>query len=76
MIENDAQLDQTLTEIARMYRALAALRRDVQPQSSEWFALLAEGPLDEIARMEADVARYCGRTDAELALRLTSSRDG
>ena len=31
MITNDAELSQTMEQLERMYRALAALRRDVFP---------------------------------------------
>jgi hypothetical protein len=58
MIEDDAQLQQVLDQIARMYRALAALRHEVLPLNSRQFALLAEGPIDEIEKLEAEVREY------------------
>lgn len=65
MISNDQQLDQAMAQIARLYRALAALRRDVYPVSEQQFFVMAEGPLDEIKALEAAVNSYTGRQDAE-----------
>jgi hypothetical protein len=64
MIENDQQLNQTIEQLAGMYRALAALRREVKPKSEQWFAVMAEGPLDMIARLKAEIEAYTGETDA------------
>ncbi|HVC97172.1 MAG TPA: hypothetical protein VND64_26065 [Pirellulales bacterium] len=62
MIENDAQLDQAIEQLGRMYRAMAALRRDVLLASPSRFSLLAEGPLDEIERLEVEINSYTGAT--------------
>ncbi len=62
MIVNDAQLDQAVAQLGRMYRAMAALRREVLPVSPSQFALLAEGPLDEIERLEEQINAYTGAT--------------
>jgi hypothetical protein len=45
MIKNDHEFQQTLEQLERMYRALAALRKDVLPKNPRTFAVLAEGPL-------------------------------
>lgn len=63
MITNDAELGQTLAQMERMYRALAALRRDVYPINPRQFALLAEGPEEEIRRMQAAIDTYTGRDE-------------
>lgn len=60
MIENDAQLNLTLEQMGRMYRALADLRREVLPKSRQWFNLMAQGPVDEIRKMQAEVDAYTG----------------
>ena len=65
MITNDAELSQAQEQMQRMYRALAALRRDVYPINPQQFALLAEGPQDEIDRFQQQIDTYTGR--AELA---------
>jgi type II secretory pathway component PulJ len=67
MISNDAELRQTMEQMERMYRALAALRREVYPVNPQQFALLAEGPQDELLRLQQQIDAYTGRSDlAEL----------
>ena len=67
MITNDAELSQSMEQLERMYRALAALRRDVYPVSRQQFALLAEGPEEEIRRLQEAIDIYTGRSElAEL----------
>jgi hypothetical protein len=61
MIENDAQLDQALEVMGLMYRALAGLRKDILPRSRPWFNLMAQGPADEIRRIQAEIDAYTGR---------------
>ena len=63
MITNDAELSQTMEQLERMYRALAALRRDVFPVSPRQFALLAEGPEEEILRFQQAIDQYTGRNE-------------
>jgi hypothetical protein len=65
MITSDEQLNQAVEQIGRMYRALAALRREVLPLSEKQFALMAEGPLDEIRRLEEGINAYTGKDAAE-----------
>lgn len=62
MITNDTELSQAVEQLERMYRALAALRRDVLPLNPRQFALLAEGPQDEISRFQQAIDAYTGRT--------------
>jgi hypothetical protein len=63
MITNDAELSQALEQMQRMYRALAALRRDVYPINPQRFALLAEGPQDELERFQQQIDDYTGRSE-------------
>ncbi len=63
MITNDLELGQALEQMERMYRALAALRRDVYPINPSQFALLAEGPEDELQRLQREIDVYTGRTE-------------
>jgi hypothetical protein len=51
MIADERQLNHAIEQLARMYRALAALREQVLPHSQAQFALMAEGPLDEIRKL-------------------------
>ena len=60
MIDNDAQLQQALEQMARMCRALAALRSDLLSRNRQQFAMMAEGPLEQIRRLEQEVSAYLG----------------
>jgi hypothetical protein len=75
MITNDEQLNQAVERLGGMYRAMAALRAEVLPLNARNFALMAEGPLDEIRRMQAEIDAYVGveaaeEHDADVWLRL------
>ncbi len=63
MISNDSELGQAIDQMERMYRAIAALRREVYPTSPQQFALMAEGPLDELARLHELVDAYTGKAE-------------
>jgi hypothetical protein len=65
MITNDDQLQQAVEQLGRMYRAMAALRAEVLPVNARQFALMAEGPVDEIRRLQAQIDAYTGREAAE-----------
>ena len=65
MIRNDEQLALAMEQLGRMYRALADLRKEVLPLNARNFAILAEGPVDEIRRLEEHIGDYTGRTVAE-----------
>jgi hypothetical protein len=58
MIQNAEQFEQTLHAMGTMYRALGDLRAELWPQYPNKYALFAQGPLDEIQRMQADIDRY------------------
>src|SRR5262245_59225105 len=66
MITSDDQLTQAIEQVGRMYRALAALKREVSPVSPRNFGLLAEGPLEEIRRLEEAIDAYTGKVDAAI----------
>jgi hypothetical protein len=65
MIKNDAELMQTLEQLQRMYRALADLRQEVLPKNPRTFALMAEGPLDHIRRLQDGIDAYVGAAQVE-----------
>ena len=65
MIQNDAEFQQTLEQLGRMYHALAELRRDILPKNPRNFAVLAEGPVEQIRRLQEEVKIYSGATKAE-----------
>jgi hypothetical protein len=62
MITNERQLEQGLDQMERMCRALSALSAEVLPQNRRQFALMAEGPLEEIRRLEEEVRVYIDQT--------------
>lgn len=55
MIGKETILDQTVEQLELMSKALAALRREHLPLQPKTFALLAEGPLEEIRRLQAEI---------------------
>jgi hypothetical protein len=63
MIQNDAQLQQAIGQIERLYQGLDALRGDILPKNPRNFAVLAEGPLDEIHKLQAEIDQYIGRLE-------------
>jgi hypothetical protein len=65
MIKNDAEFQQTVEQMERMYRALADLRREVFPKNARTFALMAEGPLDYIRQFQEEIETYVGTTQVE-----------
>ncbi len=58
MIQNHKQLQQAIEQIERLYHGLDALRADVLPKNPRNFAILAEGPLDEIHKLQGEIDRY------------------
>jgi hypothetical protein len=60
MISNDEQLGQALEAMGFLYRAMASLRKEVLPKSRKWFNLMAEGPVDEIRKIQAEIDAYTG----------------
>ena len=51
----EAILTQTMEQLERMNDALAALRREWLPGQPRKFAILAEGPLEEMRRLQTEV---------------------
>jgi len=39
------------------------LKKEVQPKSRQWYKLMAEGPEEEIKRLQADVDDYLARRE-------------
>jgi len=63
MIQTEAQLQQALEQIENLCRAVQALRADVFPKNPRNFAILAEGPVDEIRKLQAHVDDYLTRLE-------------
>ena len=58
MIENTEQLYQAIEQMGRMQRTLESYRSDILPKNRRNFAVFAEGPLDEIRNLQAEIASY------------------
>jgi hypothetical protein len=65
MIRNDEGLAQALEAMGDMHRALVSLRNDILPKNPRNLAVYAEGPADEIRKLEEQVNEYSGRWAAE-----------
>jgi hypothetical protein len=56
-MKTEAVLTQTMDQLERMSEALTALRQELLPDQPKKFAILAEGPLEEMRRLQAEVAQ-------------------
>ena len=63
MIENTEQLHQAIEQMGRMQRILESYRADILPKNPRNFALFAEGPLDEIRKLQAEIDQYISRLE-------------
>src|SRR6266700_1687126 len=64
MIQTEAQLQQAIEQIENLCGAVEALRKDIFPQNPRNFAILAEGPVDEIRKLQALIDDYLSRLEA------------
>ena len=67
MIENDQQLQQATEALGDLYRALASYRSKILPANPRNYAVIAQGPLDEIRKIRAEIDDYLGLQDEEVA---------
>jgi len=67
MIQNDSQLQQAIEQIERLYRGLDSLRADILPKNPRNFAVFAEGPLDEIRKLQNEISDYIARLEQPAA---------
>ena len=63
MIENTEQLQQAIEQMGRMQRILDSYRADILPKNPRNFAVFAEGPLDEIRKLQAEISEYLSRLE-------------
>lgn len=61
MIENDKQMKLTQECIELMQNSLDSLRKTVLPKSQVWYDIMAEGPLDELNKLQAEIDDYLVR---------------
>jgi hypothetical protein len=60
MIHSEVGLKQTIDLLAGQYHALASLHRDIAPQNHANFLVLAEGPIEQIQRLQQEINEYLG----------------
>jgi len=70
MKNTEAILTQTVEQLEKMNEALANLRRELLPNHPRKFAILAEGPLEEIRRLQQEIEQLTSDvTGGEVATR-------
>lgn len=57
-ITNDAQMQQALEQMNRMYRVIASFKKEVQPLNARNYEIMIEGPLNELRRLQAQIDEY------------------
>ena len=63
MIETEAQLRQAIEQMENLCQAINSLRAEVLPQNARNFAVLAEGPLEQIRQLQAQIDEYIRRLE-------------
>lgn len=64
MIQNEAQLRQALEQLQNLCAAVDSLRADIFAKNSRNFAVLAEGPLEQIRQLQVQVDEYVRHLEA------------
>jgi hypothetical protein len=55
MIQTEAQLRQAIEQMESLCRAINSLRAEIFPKNPRNFAVLAEGPLDQIRQLQNQI---------------------
>ncbi len=58
MIETEAQLRQAIEQMESLCQAINSLRAEVFPKNPRNFAVLAEGPLEQIRQLQRQIDEY------------------
>lgn len=58
MIETAEQLYQAIEQMGRMQRILESYRNEILTQNPRNFAMLAEGPLEQLRQLQQQVGEY------------------
>jgi len=64
MIETPEQVYQAIEQMGRMQRILESYRNEILTQNPRNFAVLAEGPLEQIRQLQAQLDEYFQRLQA------------
>ena len=68
MIETAEQLYQAIEQMGRMQRVLESYRNEILGKNARNFAILAEGPLEQLRQLQAQVQEYVQRVEAASTL--------
>jgi hypothetical protein len=71
MIQTPEQLYQAIEQMGRMQRILESYREDILSKNPRNFAVLAEGPLEQLRQLQDQVNDYILRLQGSAALRET-----
>jgi hypothetical protein len=63
MIENSEQLELAVAQMGRMQIVLKSYVADILPKNPRNFAVFAEGPLDEIGKLQGEISEYVSRLE-------------
>ncbi len=64
MIETAEQLYQAIEQMGRMQRILESYRNEILTKNPRTFALLAEGPLEQLRQLQTQIDDYIQRLEA------------
>lgn len=64
MIETAEQLYQAIEQMGRMQRVLESYRNEILAKNPRNFAVLAEGPMEQIRQLQTQVDEYIQRIEA------------
>ena len=63
MLNSPEQLNQAIDQMGRMQRILESYRNEILTKNPRNFAMLAEGPLDQIRQLQAQIDEYITRLE-------------
>ena len=64
MIETTEQLYQAIEQMGRMQRILESYRNEILTQNPRNFAVLAEGPLEQLRQLQQQIDEYIQQLEA------------
>ena len=67
MIETPEQVYQAIEQMGRMQRILESYRDEILAKNPRNFAMLAEGPLEQLRQLQAQVDEYVQRLEGAAA---------
>jgi hypothetical protein len=66
MIETPEQVFQAIEQMGRMQRVLESYRNEILTRNPRNFAALAEGPLEQIRQLQAQIDEYVQRLEGAI----------